>query len=370
MAGLRSFGCSLSTTCCSKAQSSNDFYTVLPNGTRVALNAVVLDSGSFPVLDYNDATGKLGGPPLDSVPANGTLVDGTSTISSQTEFFDTTFRVRYYVDLPSPSSGGVVGRTKIAENTSPIPRDRFFFNYSFFDEVPLLPGGVNVNRFTPGFEKTFLDGWMSFEMKFPMATTLDSTVVEGGVTSTSHGEFGNIAATFKTLVFQRETIVISGGLMVVAPTANDTLLLLPDGTPLIAVRNRATHLGPFLGWLWTPNEQFFAQGFLQWDVGANGNPVLIDDQQGRGLTFVSDINDTTFQYLDIGIGSWFYRSNDLNRRLTGVAWTTELHWTKSLNPTHVVTSGNFRVGDYSENIDTLNLTAGTTSKCLIRRQSR
>ncbi len=191
-----------------------------------------------------------------------------------------------------------------------------------------------------------------------MATTLDSTIVEGGVTSTSHDEFGNIAATFKTLVFRRETFVISGGLMVAAPTADDTLLVLPDGTPLIAVRNRSTLLGPFLGWLWTPNDRFFAQGFAQWEVGASPNPVLVNDLQGNGLTFAGDLNETTFQYLDFGIGSWFYRSNDRYRRLTGVAWTTELHWTKSLSPTDVVTSGNFRVGDFSENIDSLNLTIG------------
>jgi hypothetical protein len=350
------------------AQSApgGNFFTVRPDGTRVALNATVADGIQFPVVDYNDATGKLGGPPLNSVPANGALVDGTSTLHRiwipdtelPYEYFDTTFRVRYDVSLPSPSAGGVVGRTKIAENTSPIPRDRLLFNYSYFDGVPLLNGGVNVNRFTPGFEKTFFNGWMSLEMKIPMATTLDSTIVEGGMTNTSHGEFGNMVITYKTLVLRRETFALSGGLMVAVPTGDDTLLVLPDGTPLIAVRNRATHLGPFIGWLWTPNDRFFAQGFLQWDVGASGNPVLINDLQGGGLTFVSDIYDATFQYLDIGIGSWLYRSNAPYRRVTGVAWTTELHWNKSLQPADVITAGDFRVGNYWDNFDLFNLTVG------------
>ena len=68
---------------------------------------------------------------------------------------------------------------KIAENTSPMPRDRLIFDYGYFDNVPLAPGGVNVNRLTLGFEKTFLDGMMSFELKAPMASTVDSTVVQG-----------------------------------------------------------------------------------------------------------------------------------------------------------------------------------------------
>ena len=269
------------------------------------------------------------------------------------------FRVRYNVDLPSPSAGGgVVGRTKIADNTSPIPRDRLLFNYSYFDGVPLFPGGVNVNRFTPGFEKTFLDGQMSFEMKIPMATTLDSTLVQGGVTNTSHGEFGNMAMTVKGLVLRREKFAFSGGLMVVVPTADDTLLVLPDGTPLIAIRNRSTHVAPFIGWLWTPNERFFAQGFLQWDVGANDNPVWINQQQGGELAPVGNLHDATFQYLDFGIGSWLYRGDSQYRRMTGLAWTAELHWNKTLQPTDVVEAGDFRVGDFCDNIDAFNLTVG------------
>ena len=61
------------------------------------------------------------------------------------------------VNIPNPGSG-VVGRMKIAENGSPIPRDRVFFNYSYFDNV-LTPGGTNVNRFSPGLRKHFSLKW-------------------------------------------------------------------------------------------------------------------------------------------------------------------------------------------------------------------
>ena len=195
----------------------------------------------------------------------------------------------------------MVGRLKIADDTSPMPRDRLIFDYNYFDGVPLFPGGVGVNRFTPGFEKTFFNGWMSFEMKFPMATTLDSTIVQDGVTNTSHGEFGNMFLTWKTLLLLHEKWAISGGLSVAPPTADDVNVVAADGTPLVRVRNRSTHLGPFLGFLWTPNDRWYAQGFLQYDVAANGNPVLVNqinpDFTLAGLTPVGDLTDTPFQYL-------------------------------------------------------------------------
>ena len=88
-----------------------------------------------------------------------------------------------------------MGRTKIAENTSPIPRDRLLFDYSYLRRRAAVPGGVNVNRFTPGFEKTFFDGLMSFEMKVPMATTLDSTLSRAASPTPRTPEFGNMALT-------------------------------------------------------------------------------------------------------------------------------------------------------------------------------
>ena len=74
--------------------------------------------------------------------------------------------------IPSGTNGGVVGQVKLAEGFSPIPQDRVYFNYSYFNQVPLSASGVNVNRFTPGFEKTFWDRLASVEFRTPMASTL------------------------------------------------------------------------------------------------------------------------------------------------------------------------------------------------------
>ena len=55
------------------------------------------------------------------------------------------------VSVPSPASGGVVGRTKIADDNNPMPRDRLIFNFDYFNNVPLIDGGFDVYRYNLGF---------------------------------------------------------------------------------------------------------------------------------------------------------------------------------------------------------------------------
>ncbi len=259
--------------------------------------------------------------------------------------------------IPDPGSGGVVGRTKIADDNSPIPQDRLLFDYSFFDDVPLAAGGVNVHRFSAGFEKTFLDGAASLEMQIPCAVTLDSTVVQDGGNDLSHGEFGDLAFTLKAVLFDWNKLLVCGGLMVTVPTASDTNVVLADGTPLVRIVNRSTHLAPFLGFLWTPNERFFVQGFYQVDVEAGGCPVLVN-LDGLGLQNIGTLHDTTYQYIDLGFGSWIYRGEGKYGRLTGWVWTAELHGNDSFSPTSPVAADNWQIGD-SNSFDSWDMTVGT-----------
>jgi len=314
----------------------------------------------YPVADIaqvNDATGRFG-VPLDSVPAGGSLVGGQTTFDTGTDLYTSQFDLAYAVDVPSPGAA-VVGRLKIAENTSPMPRDRLFLNYSMFDGVPLSPGGISVHRITPGFEKTFHDGMSSFEMKVPMAVTLDSVTALDGPTDASSREFGNLALTLKRLVLLRRNLAVSVGMTLAVPTADDLNVTLADGTPLVQIENEAVHLEPFFGVLWTPNDRFFAHGFMQWDVAANSNPVAMANQQypqvSSAFTHVGDIHDTTFQYVDVGIGQWLYRGCGT---LTGLAWTTELHWNRSLEGADYVVSDNLQVGESIETFELFNVTVG------------
>lgn len=339
---------------------SNDL-TIQGQQTRVALHNDPGPEPEFPIpiIDYNDAAARLGGPALSAVPAGGTLVSGQTSYQGYNNGIDTytsTFDVEYFVPVVNPGSGGVVGKLKIAENTSPMPRDRLIFDYSYFDNVPLYPGGVNVNRFVLGFEKTFCRGAASFELKAPMASTLDSDLTIGEAPGITEGEFGDMLLTFKGLLVQTETMAFSGGVSVGVPTADSTRVGMIGRPTLIEIENESTHVAPFLGWLWTPNDCFFAQAFLQYDVDTNGNPVLVN--RGNGLAPAGRLTDSTFQYFDIGIGRWVYRNSGCRGGIQGVAWTAELHWNLALQDADYIRAGNFLIGQPRDNVEVFTAVLG------------
>lgn len=265
------------------------------------------------------------------------------------------------LDVPSPSAGpGVtVGRQKIADNTSPMPRDRVFFNYSYFDNVPLAAGGVNVNRFTPGLEKTFFDGLYSFEARFPFATTLDSNILLDGITNDDGVEFGNVVLYNKLLLHSTPTFALSAGLGITLPTADDLTVSRAEGPRLVEIENESVHLLPFLGALWAPTDRFFVQGFVQFDLDANGNTVLVNSFR-NGLVEAGRANDAAFTYVDLGVGYWLYRTEHPGRRLTGVVPMFELHYNRSLEGADVIQSGPFVIGNFASDVQVINATIGTT----------
>ncbi len=126
------------------------------------------------------------------------------------------------VFAPSPGTT-LVGRQKLADNASPLPQDRVFLGDTHFNDVLLTADGVDVDRFAPGFEKTFSDRLFSFEARFPFATTLSSDIVRGGVTNEDEVEFGNVALTLKALLYQYNGVSIAGGLGLSLPTADRRL---------------------------------------------------------------------------------------------------------------------------------------------------
>ncbi|WP_156514878.1 hypothetical protein [Planctomyces sp. SH-PL14] len=233
--------------------------------------------------------------------------------------------------------GANVGRVKLAENTSPIPRDRVYVNYSYFKNTPLHQGDLNVNRVTPGFEKTFLGGRGSVEVRMPFATTLDSNVVSGGLTNTSDTEFGNMSVYLKGLLLNHENrLALSAGLGLGLPTASDvTVRDAGTGTTIVRVENESLHLLPFLGFLYTPNDRFFLQGLLQYDFDTNGNPVsatsFTSGQPTGELTSLGRANDFHYAFVGASLGYWIYQDPANEGGITGIALMAELHYSGSMN---------------------------------------
>lgn len=262
--------------------------------------------------------------------------------------------------VPNPADGGVVGRTKISEDNNPLPRDRFIFNYDYFNNVPLTANGWNVSRFSPGFEKTFFNRMTSVEVRFPFASTLDSAITQG--LETSNVEFGDIHMTFKALLLAGQTCNVAAGMGLSIPTANDVSVRLPNGNDLVRVQNEAVILTPYLAGLWTPNPRLFAQAWTQFSFDANGSPVLINPI-GLGLVDVGRLSGQTLMQLDGQLGYWIVsRPQARGCTLAGLAPFVELHYNTTLNDPDAINTDGVTIGSLGGRVDELNLTAGVAAQ--------
>lgn len=262
----------------------------------------------------------------------------------------------------APMPGNAVPRYKMAENTSPLPQDRLYFDYSSYNNVPLLNQRGPVNAYSAGFEKTFFNGLMSFELRAPMAATASNDVFLDGSTRTQSGEFGNLAGALKTLLIRREKFILSGGLAMTAPTAQNTQIFFnqqrPD--PLFSIESQSVHLMPFFGGLWTPNERWFGIGYIQVDVDVNGNPVsgFYPGSTTPTAESLGRYRDSTVLFADLGLGYWARRSKDPCKFFTGLAYVLEFHLNQSLEGREVLTAPNFQVGTTAQNVSFIDMTVG------------
>ena len=124
-------------------------------------------------------------------------------------------------------------------------------------------------------------------MRFPMAVMESNNIVADQSSFGNTGQFGDMEVIVKAIVVQEDTWTLSAGLGISIPTAPDVNVGLADGTPLAKVANHSTHLQPFFGLLVTPNDDWFAQAYLEIDVAASGDPVSAN-LTGNGLTSVGD----------------------------------------------------------------------------------
>lgn len=169
----------------------------------------------------------------------------------------------------------------VADNNSPVPRDRVSFRFNHFADAlsvtgastqpPLpIPGSAtlqaltatrvyNDDQYTFAFEKTFFDRRASLEFRLPFSDTLapNLDLTYGMLTSTrtkspSRPEFqgqqvyrdtvstpqntlgheatqlGNLSLIFKWLFLQRDWLYLSAGLAGTVPTGNDTHVRVTD----------------------------------------------------------------------------------------------------------------------------------------------
>jgi len=270
-------------------------------------------------FDVVDATGKLykAGTPLPNL--NTTMTPGLFPPPYPSQA------------LPYALANGVVttlvarGAFKISENDSPLPQDRVFLTYNYFNNVAgsLNPPGfpqTDVHREVIGFEKTLFDGNASFEMRLPyIEVTGDGSV--------RRDDLGDLTMIFKyAFLYNRETgNVLSGGLALTVPTGAS---FLQDGVPDI----HPTLFQPFVGFVYHFGD-FYAQGFS----------AVVVPTDGRDVTSFNN---------DIAGGCFLYRSR--GSFLTSIVPTVELHVDTPLDHPGAQTL------DPLPGIATVDMTAGVT----------
>ena len=275
-------------------------------------------------------------------------------------------RNEFDVNLPF---GGGSHRFK-NEHGQALPTDRVFGLYHHFENAinvtPLEPGtssaSRDLDRFTLGFEKTFLDGNASVELRLPMSSTVGVSTPDIVYRSET---VGDLVVTLKGLLYADDEQAWSMGLAVVTPTGRDVTVVSPtsgaSGASL-KLENDAAHFVPFIAFQATPTDDFFIHSYLQLDTPTN--PYSAQSVVTTGPTSPSSVRnfrvtDQTLLYADIALGHWWFRDAEA-QFLSGLASLLELHYTTALtSPDQVSLKDNFvSFGSQSSGNDVVNLTIG------------
>lgn len=266
--------------------------------------------------------------------------------------------------LDLPLAGG--GRRFKNEHSRALPTDRVFGTYHHFHNAveanSLTPGfrstDTNVDRFTVGFEKTFLEGNASVELRLPMSVPFTLSTPDALYRTDS---VGDLAVTLKGLLYSDDSQAFAVGLVINTPTGADLQVSLPNsgaGAADFTLENDAAHLTPFLAYQAAPTENFFFNGFLQFDTPTNDNSVRVRDRTAA-TTENLKLTDQTLMYVDTSFGYWLFREPEAEF-LTGLAGLLELHYTTALTSADVVSDSDqiITFGANTGSLDAINLTIG------------
>lgn len=288
--------------------------------------------------------------------------------------------------VPYAPGGG--RKFKASTNQSPVPQQRFFYNFHLFDDAlategpPPLGGGaapvdnIDVVRNEFGWEWLLCGGMASAQIQLPFSRSINSTLTQFDVDGTTlfeapddtDMELGNIALALKCLCWQSECDALSIGLAVDLPTASDVVIADVDGSlGTLSIENEALTLSPFVGYVYQSPCRWFAQGFAQLALPLNEN----DFRTTSGASEAGDLEETPVFYADIGVGFWFYSSDydgvgcggcKGSCDSYGVAGVVELHYSQSLDDEGVVVlnAGEGTTFTYSD-VNWLNLTLGLSA---------
>ncbi len=192
---------------------------------------------------------------------------------------------------------------KIGENESPLPTDRVFLTYNYYNDVDVQQLGLSrsdLHREMIGFEKTFLDGNASFGVRLPFLQLTGSKDLED-----THIDDLTMIFKYAFLLDRATGNVLSGGLVLTAPTGERIRI---NGETAI----NSTVFQPFVGFIYNLNRDVFFQGF-------------------SSVAAPTDARDVTVFFNSVGTGYHLYRNPDPNALLRELVPVAELHVNTPLN---------------------------------------
>jgi hypothetical protein len=226
---------------------------------------------------------------------------------------------------------------KIADNQSPRPVNRVYYDFNYFDNVwqsvnERAQNGINrvqIYRQLLGLEKTFWDGNASIGVRLPI-NTITADGQAGGVQTPTQTAINNFNVYSKFLYIKDDVkkVYASWGLAATIPTGPMNFA----GANYVRSYNNVD-LQPFVGLQKTWN-RFYLIAFEAINVPLN-------------------THDVTAIYNDYAIGYWAYRAKDRNQLLQGLAPTFECHVNVPLNHRDV-----FNLNDRAGSADIVDLTYG------------
>ncbi len=197
------------------------------------------------------------------------------------------------------------GAFRVADNASPLPYDRIYVFYSYFNDIrpqssSALPH-LQVHRETMGFEKTFFDNRASFGLHMPFLQ------VGNAYPGIGDNYLGDLSMVTKWAFLYDPTTGsgLSTGVAVTFPTGQG-----PKESIGGAAFN-TTYVQPYLGYILNTDLLYF-QGFSSIATGLNTNQ-----------------NEPTLLLNSTSVGLWLLRNRAAFLR--GIAIPLEVHLTTPLD---------------------------------------
>jgi hypothetical protein len=233
---------------------------------------------------------------------------------------------------------------KISDNQSPIPQDRVFFSFNYYNNVNYALNqrlqtpisGIQVYRYQLGLEKTFLNGNASIGLRDSLNNLSAVSPVRGlGGTSSAVGDLnlftkfvlwqrwegggsplGQNGNNYMAQGFGRNGGLFTGGLALTLPTGSGGFAGAPFSRSF-----HDTAFQPFVGYYFSRG-RFYIQGF-------------------EAINVPTDENDVTIMYHDLGVGYFAYRNPRYDTFITGFAPTGEIHVNTPFNHHGVYSTRDF-----------------------------